>query len=98
MKSLINNGVIVLKFLLTLVDILGEAIIDSFTFLTYNDNKDQQDLEEKWKKELYYKTDNEIKNLLKKENLYNWNFDVDGRKNCEKALISYYIKNNYKPY
>lgn len=105
-ENLIIGSIKTANVVLTGMDMLGGAIIDSFSFLlasskeeniTYDIN-DKNNLEELWRKEFYYMTDDKINDLLKQQNLYYYSLKYDGRYKCIEALIKDLVLNNKKPY
>ena len=68
---------------------------------TYEENKEYQSykeesLEDQWKKELYYYSDERLEQELKNCFLYNWSVDYDGRCKCIDRIAEFKAKNNYK--
>ena len=64
------------------------------------EEKNEDDiLRNKIEEKLRYATDNDLQELLKKENLsYMYNFDYYGRYKIREILIDYYVKQNKIPY
>ena len=64
------------------------------------EEKNEDDtLRNKIEEKLRYATDNELQELLKKENLsYMYDFNYYGRYKIRKVLIDYYLKQNKIPY
>ena len=68
---------------------------------TYEENKEYQSykeesLEDQWKRELYYYSDERLEQELKNCFLYNWSVDYDGRCKCIDRIAEFKAKNNYK--
>ena len=64
------------------------------------EEKNEDDiLRNKIEEKLKYATDNELQELLKKENLsYMWCLEIHGRYKIREILIDYYVKQNKIPY
>ena len=68
---------------------------------TYEENREYQNykeesLEDQWKRELYYYSDERLEQELKNCFLYNWSVDYDGRCKCIDRIAEFKAKNNYK--
>ena len=87
MKCLGKIGVIVLEGLL-------ESALTYEATPTYEE--EENDLEEKWRRELYYYSDERLEQELKNCFLYNWSVDYDGRCKCIDRIAEFKAKNNYK--
>ena len=63
------------------------------------EKNDDDTLRNKVEEKLRYATDNDLQELLKKENLsYMYNFDYYGRYKIREILIDYYTKQRKIPY
>lgn len=87
MKTLGKIGVIVLEGLL-------ESALTYEATPTYEE--EENDLEEKWRRELYYYSDERLEQELKKCMIYNYSVEYDGRYKCIEKIAEYNSKNNYK--
>ena len=68
---------------------------------TYEENKEYQsykeeDLEQRWRNELYYYSDAKLNEELKKCMLYNWSVEYDGRCKCIDRIAEYNSQKGYK--
>lgn len=68
---------------------------------TYEENKEytafkEEGLEDQWKHELYYYSNERLEQELKNCFLYNWSVDYDGRCKCIDRIAEFKAKNNYK--
>ena len=68
---------------------------------TYEENKEYQSykeesLEDQWKRELYYYSDERLDEELRRCLVYNYNVAYDGRNKCIEKIAEYNSKNNYK--
>ena len=69
---------------------------------TYEENREEyqsykeESLEDQWKRELYYYSDERLEQELKNCFLYNWSVDYDGRCKCIDRIAEFKAKNNYK--
>lgn len=62
------------------------------------EEKNEDDIKNKIEKKLEYATDNDLQELLEKENLsYMYDFDYYGRYKIREILIDYYVKQNKIP-
>ena len=89
MKCLGKIGVIVL-----------EGLLESMAN-TYEENKEYQSykeesLEDQWKRELYYYSDERLEQELKNCFLYNWSVDYDGRCKCIDRIAEFKARQGYK--
>ena len=89
MKCLGKIGVIVL-----------EGLLESMAN-TYEENKEYQSykeesLEDQWKRELYYYSDERLEQELKNCFLYNWSVDYDGRCKCIDRIAEFNSRQGYK--
>ena len=63
------------------------------------EKNDDDTLRNKVEEKLRYATDNDLQELLEKENLsYMYNFDYYGRQKIREILIDYYVKQRKIPY
>ena len=89
MKCLGKIGVIVL-----------EGLLESMAN-TYEENKEYQSykeesLEDQWKRELYYYSDERLDEELRRCLVYNYNVAYDGRNKCIEKIAEIKARNNYK--
>ena len=68
---------------------------------TYEENKEYQSykeesLEDQWKRELYYYSDERLEQELKNCFLYNWSVDYDGRCKCIDRIAEFKSRQGYK--
>jgi hypothetical protein len=68
---------------------------------TYEENKEYQSyreesLEDQWKRELYYYSDERLEQELKNCFLYNWSVDYDGRCKCIDRIAEFKARQGYK--
>ena len=63
------------------------------------EKNDDNILRNKIEEKLKYATDNDLQELLKKENLsYMWCLEIHGEYKIKEILIDYYVKQNKIPY
>ena len=89
-----------MKTLGSIAAILLQGALESMAN-TYEENKEYQSykeesLEDQWKRELYYYSDERLEQELKNCFLYNWSVDYDGRCKCIDRIAEFKAKNNYK--
>ena len=89
-----------MKTLGSIASILLQGALESMAN-TYEENKEYQSykeesLEDQWKRELYYYSDERLEQELKNCFLYNWSVDYDGRCKCIDRIAEFKAKNNYK--
>ena len=89
-----------MKCLGSIASILLQGALESMAN-TYEENKEYQSykeesLEDQWKRELYYYSDERLEQELKNCFLYNWSVDYDGRCKCIDRIAEFKAKNNYK--
>ena len=89
-----------MKCLGSIAAILLQGALESMAN-TYEENKEYQSykeesLEDQWKRELYYYSDERLEQELKNCFLYNWSVDYDGRCKCIDRIAEFKAKNNYK--
>ena len=68
---------------------------------TYEENKEYQSykeesLEDQWKRELYYYSDERLDEELRRCLVYNYNVSYDGRNKCIDKIAEIKARNNYK--
>ena len=86
-KTLGKIGVIVLEGLL-------ESTLTYEATPTYEE--EENDLEEKWRRELYYYSDERLEQELKNCLVYNYSVSYDGRNKCIEKIAEIKARNNYK--
>ena len=65
----------------------------------YNQENIEKELTEAWEKELEYKYEEEVQELLEQYHLSHiWNTKYDSLQKCKEALIKNNVKNNYRPW
>ena len=89
-----------MKCLGSIASILLQGALESMAN-TYEENKEYQSykeesLEDQWKRELYYYSDERLEQQLKNCFLYNCSVDYDGRCKCIDRIAEFKAKNNYK--
>ena len=89
-----------MKTLGSIASILLQGALESMAN-TYEENKEYQSykeesLEDQWKRELYYYSDERLEQELKNCFLYNWSVDYDGRCKCIDRIAEFKARNNYK--
>ena len=89
-----------MKCLGSIAAILLQGALESMAN-TYEENKEYQSykeesLEDQWKRELYYYSDERLEQELKNCFLYNWSVNYDGRCKCIDRIAEFKAKNNYK--
>ena len=105
-ENLIIGSIKTANVVLTGMDMLGGAIIDSFSFLLSDNNNEtyieekseEEELREIWEFELYHMTDEQLEEMLKERNLYYYSMEIDGRYKCREALIKDLVLNKKRPY
>ena len=88
MKTVMNIANILLTESLKKIAIYQE----SKEYTTYK----EEDLEQRWRNELYCYSDAKLNEELKKCMLYNWSVEYDGRCKCIEKIAEYNSRNNYK--
>jgi hypothetical protein len=69
---------------------------------TYEENREEyqtykgETLEDQWKRELYYYSDERLEQELKNCFLYNWSVDYDGRCKCIDRIAEFKARQGYK--
>ena len=68
---------------------------------TYEENKEytafkEESLEDQWKRELYYYSDERLDEELRRCLVYNYNVSYDGRNKCIEKIAESKARNNYK--
>jgi hypothetical protein len=68
---------------------------------TYEENKEytaykEESLEDQWKRELYYYSDERLDEELRRCLVYNYNVSYDGRNKCIDKIAEIKARNNYK--
>ena len=68
---------------------------------TYEENKEYQSykeesLEDQWKRELYYYSDERLDEELRRCLVYNYSVSYDGRNKCIEKIAEIKARNNYK--
>ena len=69
---------------------------------TYEENKEEyqsykeESLENQWKRELYYYSDERLDEELRRCLVYNYNVSYDGRNKCIEKIAEIKARNNYK--
>ena len=68
---------------------------------TYEENKEYQSykeesLEDQWKRELYYYSDERLDEELRRCLIYNYSVSYDGRNKCIEKIAEIKARNNYK--
>ena len=89
-----------LKTLGSIASILLQGALESMAN-TYEENKEYQSykeesLEDQWKRELYYYSDERLEQELKNCFLYNWSVDYDGRCKCIDRIAEFKARQGYK--
>lgn len=56
----------------------------------------EESLEDQWKRELYYYSDERLEQELKNCFLYNWSVDYDGRCKCIDRIAEFKSRQGYK--
>ena len=90
-----------MKTLGSIASILLQGALESMAN-TYEENREEyqtyksETLEDQWKRELYYYSDERLEQELKNCFLYNWSVDYDGRCKCIDRIAEFKAKNNYK--
>ena len=90
-----------MKCLGSIAAILLQGALESMAN-TYEENREEyqtykgETLEDQWKRELYYYSDERLEQELKNCFLYNWSVDYDGRCKCIDRIAEFKAKNNYK--
>ena len=68
---------------------------------TYEENKEytafkEESLEDQWKRELYYYSDERLDEELRRCLVYNYSVSYDGRNKCIEKIAEIKARNNYK--
>ena len=89
-----------MKCLGSIAAILLQGALESMAN-TYEENKEYQSykeesLEDQWKRELYYYSDERLEQELKNCFLYNWSVDYDGRCKCIDRIAEFKSRQGYK--
>ena len=89
-----------MKTLGSIAAILLQGALESMAN-TYEENKEYQSykeesLEDQWKRELYYYSDERLEQELKNCFLYNWSVDYDGRCKCIDRIAEFKSRQGYK--
>ena len=69
---------------------------------TYEENREEyqsykeESLEDQWKRELYYYSDERLDEELRRCLVYNYNVAYDGRNKCIEKIAEIKARNNYK--
>ena len=69
---------------------------------TYEENREEyqsykeESLEDQWKRELYYYSDERLDEELRRCLVYNYNVSYDGRNKCIEKIAEIKARNNYK--
>ena len=89
-----------MKCLGSIASILLQGALESMAN-TYEENKEYQSykeesLEDQWKRELYYYSDERLEQELKNCFLYNWSVDYDGRCKCIDRIAEFKARQGYK--
>ena len=63
---------------------------------TYREECREESLEDQWKKELYYYSDERLDEELKRCLVYNYSVSYDGRNKCIDKIAEIKARNNYK--
>ena len=58
--------------------------------------KEEDSLEDQWKRELYYYSDERLDEELRRCLVYNYNVSYDGRNKCIEKIAEIKARNNYK--
>ena len=89
-----------MKCLGSIAAILLQGALESMAN-TYEENKEYQSykeetLEDQWKRELYYYSDERLDEELRRCLVYNYNVAYDGRNKCIEKIAEIKARNNYK--
>ena len=89
-----------MKTLGSIAAILLQGALESMAN-TYEENKEYQSykeesLEDQWKRELYYYSDERLDEELRRCLVYNYNVSYDGRNKCIEKIAEIKARNNYK--
>ena len=89
-----------MKTLGSIASILLQGALESMAN-TYEENKEYQSykeesLEDQWKRELYYYSDERLDEELRRCLVYNYNVSYDGRNKCIDKIAEIKARNNYK--
>jgi hypothetical protein len=89
-----------MKTLGSIASILLQGALESMAN-TYEESKEYQSykeesLEDQWKRELYYYSDERLEQELKNCFLYNWSVDYDGRCKCIDRIAEFKARQGYK--
>ena len=63
---------------------------------TYREEYKEESLEDQWKRELYYYSDERLDEELRRCLVYNYNVSYDGRNKCIDKIAEIKARNNYK--
>ena len=70
--------------------------LKSFETTHEEDTFKEESLEDKWKRELHYYSDERLEEELRRCSLYNWSIEYDGRYKCIDKLAEFKARNGYK--
>jgi hypothetical protein len=90
-----------MKCLGSIAAILLQGALESMAN-TYEENREEyqtykkETLEDQWKRELYYYSDERLEQELKNCFLYNWSVDYDGRCKCIDRIAEFKARQGYK--
>ena len=90
-----------MKTLGSIAAILLQGALESMAN-TYEENREEyqsykeESLEDQWKRELYYYSDERLEQELKNCFLYNWSVDYDGRCKCIDRIAEFKSRQGYK--
>ena len=63
---------------------------------TYREEYREESLEDQWKRELYYYSDERLDEELRRCLVYNYSVSYDGRNKCIEKIAEIKARNNYK--
>ena len=90
-----------MKCLGSIAAILLQGALESMAN-TYEENREEyqsykeESLEDQWKRELYYYSDERLDEELRRCLVYNYNVSYDGRNKCIEKIAEIKARNNYK--
>ena len=90
-----------MKCLARIGAILLQGALESMTN-TYEENREEyqsykeESLEDQWKRELYYYSDERLDEELRRCLVYNYSVSYDGRNKCIEKIAEIKARNNYK--
>ena len=89
-----------MKCLGSIAAILLQGALESMAN-TYEENKEytafkEESLEDQWKRELYYYSDERLDEELRRCLVYNYSVSYDGRNKCIEKIAEIKARNNYK--